>query len=250
VNVQYASLTELATPAANVSAFCQAVISRVIPNGFWGQDAVQEHNKTCFLNKVDHFVHLRRFESMYLHEMMQGMKVGAITVLTSQVILTVLQINDIEWLTPPGLGNQKSSQSDTRKRTEIFYEFLYYLIDSFLIPLIRSNFYVTESNVDRYRLFFFRHDVWRYVAEPALAVLKTTMFEEVRMEDARQILQSRRLGYSQVRLLPKQMKMRPIMNLRRRTLLQGNKRLLGPSINTILGPVSSVLKLEKVSHCS
>jgi telomerase reverse transcriptase len=183
---------------------------------------------------------------MYLHEMMQGMKVGAITVLTSQVILTVLQINNIEWLTPPGLGNQKSSQSDTRKRAEIFYEFLYYLIDSFLIPLIHGNFYVTESNVDRYRLFFFRHDVWRYVAEPALAVLKTTMFEEVRMEDARQILQSRRLGYSQVRLLPKQMKMRPIMNLRRRTLLQGNKRLLGPSINTILGPVSSVLKLEKV----
>lgn len=162
------------------------------------------------------------------------------------MILTVLQIHDIEWLTPPGLGNQKSSQSDTRKRTEIFYEFLYYIIDSFLIPLIRSHFYVTESNVDRYRLFFFRHDVWRYVAEPALAVLKTTMFEEVRMEDARQILQSRRLGYSHVRLLPKQMKMRPIMNLRRRTLLQGNKKLLGPSINTILGPVSSVLKLEKV----
>jgi telomerase reverse transcriptase len=115
-----------------------------------------------------------------------------------------------------------------------------------LIPLIRSNFYVTESNVDRYRLFFFRHDVWRYVAEPAMGVLKTNMFEEVKTEDALCILQSRRLGYSQVRLLPKQNKMRPIMNLRRRTLLQGDKKVLGPSINTILGPVNSMLKLEKV----
>lgn len=246
VNMQYASLTELATPAASVSAFCQAVISRVIPNEFWGQESIQEHNKACFLRKIHHFVCLRRFECMYLHEVMQGMKVGAITVLALRLILTVRQINDIEWLIPPGLGNHKSSQSDTRKRTEIFYEFLYYLIDSFLIPLIRNNFYVTESNVDRYRLFFFRHDVWRYVAEPALAVLKTTMFEEVKMEDARQILQSRRLGYSHVRLLPKQTKMRPIMNLRRRTLLPGKSKLLGPSINSILGPVSAVLKLEKV----
>jgi telomerase reverse transcriptase len=162
------------------------------------------------------------------------------------LMLTAFQISDVAWLTPPGLGHQKSSQSDTRKRTEIFYEFLYYLFDSFLIPLIRSNFYVTESNVDRYRLFFFRHDVWRYVAEPAMAILKTNMFEEVKTEDALRILQSRRLGFSQVRLLPKQAKMRPIMNLRRRALVQGNKKMLGPSINTILGPVNSVLKLEKV----
>jgi hypothetical protein len=178
---------------------------------------------------------------------MQGMKARKHLCALLTGPLTAGQINDIEWLAPPGLGNQKTSQSDTRKRTEIFYEFLYYLFDSFLIPLIRSNFYVTESNVDRYRLFFFRHDVWRYVAEPAMAVLKTIMFEEVKTEDALRILRSRRLGYSQVRLLPKQNKMRPIMNLRRRTLLQGDKKVLGPSINTILGPVNSMLKLEKVS---
>lgn len=161
-------------------------------------------------------------------------------------MLTVLQINDIEWLTPPKLGNQKSCQSDTKKRNEIFYEFLYYMFDSFLIPLIRSNFYVTESSADRYRLFFFRHDVWRYVAEPAMAILKTNMFEEVRVDDALRILQSRRLGFSQLRLLPKQTTMRPIMNLRRRTVAKGDNKVLGPSINTILGPVNSMLKLEKV----
>ncbi|SPQ18219.1 08b9ccab-bc2e-4f15-915f-80be2863104d [Thermothielavioides terrestris] len=161
---------------------------------------------------------------MSLHEVMQGMK-----------------ISEIEWLAPPGLGNQKSSLSDTRKRAEIFYEFLYYLFDSFLIPLIRNNFYVTESAVDRYRLFFFRHDIWRYVAEPAMASLKARVLDEVKKEDAPQLDQ---LGYSQVRLLPKQNSMRPIMNLRRRTLVR-DKKILGPSINTKLAPVSSMLKLEK-----
>ncbi|KAL2259032.1 hypothetical protein VTK26DRAFT_7436 [Humicola hyalothermophila] len=231
-DVQFTALADLATPVSSVSAFCQKVVSKVIPDDFWGQDpSSQEHNKACFLKKVHHFVRLRRFESMCLHEVMQGMR-----------------ISDIGWLKPPGLEDRKSSQSDIRKRIEIFYEFLYYLFDSFLIPLIRSNFYVTESSVDRYRLFFFRHDVWRYVAEPAMAALKTSMFEEVRLDEALRILQSRPLGFSQIRLLPKQTTMRPITNLRRRMLLKGDKKGLGPSINTILSPVSSMLKLEKSRH--
>lgn len=132
------------------------------------------------------------------------------------------------------------------KRLEILNEMLYYVFDSLLIPLLRNNFYITESNVHRYKLFFFRHDVWRLVAEPAMATLKTDMFEEVKFGQAMQILQSRKLGFSQIRLLPKETTMRPIMNLRRRTMAIGNKETLGPSINAILGPVYSVFKLEKV----
>jgi telomerase reverse transcriptase len=80
-----------------------------------------------------------------------------------------------------------------------------------------------------------------------MAALKASMFEEVNTADALLALEARRLGCSQVRLLPKQAKMRPIMNLRRRTLLRGaNTRILGPSINSILGPVSSMLQVEKV----
>lgn len=120
------------------------------------------------------------------------------------------------------------------------------MFDSLLIPLIRSNFYVTDSNVHRYRVFFFRHDVWRTVAEPAMAQLKGKMFEEVRLDEALKILDSRRLGYSQVRLLPKQTSVRPIMNLRRRMVTSKDKKVLGYSINSILGPVYSMLKLEKV----
>ncbi len=143
----------------------------------------------------------------------------------------------------------KTSQTDIQKRTELFHEFLYFVFDSLLIPLIRSNFYVTESNTDKYQLFFFRHDVWRYVAEPAMSTLKMKMFEEVNLVDARRILQTRTLGFSQVRLLPKVTTMRPIMNLRRRTLVQGSKKVLRPAINKLLAPAQCILRLEAVS-CS
>lgn len=133
-----------------------------------------------------------------------------------------------------------------RKRKEIFCELVYYVFDSLLIPLIRSNFYVTESNVNRYRVFYFRHDVWRSVAEPAMAQLKSKLFEEVELDAALKILDSRRLGYTQVRLLPKQTSVRPIMNLRRRMITSKDRKVLGYSINSILGPVHNMLKLEKV----
>jgi telomerase reverse transcriptase len=73
----FTSLEELACPVAHVSAFCQAVLSKIIPDGFWGEGEVLGHNKRVFLKKVDHFIKLRRFETMTLHEAVQGLKVSA-----------------------------------------------------------------------------------------------------------------------------------------------------------------------------
>lgn len=68
------SLTELAVPVAHVSAFCQAVLSKIVPHGFWGHADVQQHNRDTFLRNVDRFVKLRRFETISLHDVTQGVK--------------------------------------------------------------------------------------------------------------------------------------------------------------------------------
>lgn len=70
-----ASVSGLAESVSNVSAFCQATLSKIIPREFWGLGDVQEHNHASFLRKVDSFIKLRRFETISLHEVMQGFKV-------------------------------------------------------------------------------------------------------------------------------------------------------------------------------
>ena len=138
------------------------------------------------------------------------------------------------------------AKSDMQKRKEVYLEFVYYLFDSLLIPLIRSNFHVTESNTHRNHLFFFRHDVWRRLTEPSLTALKLSMFEEMKPTQARHLLNARTLGFSQMRLLPKKSGFRPIMNLRRRmTEKQGGKVVLGRSINSVMAPVFNMLDYEK-----
>ncbi|UKZ53737.1 hypothetical protein TrVGV298_007535 [Trichoderma virens] len=78
-----------------------------------------------------------------------------------------------------------------------------------------------------------------------MSSLKEGMFEEIRLDEATRILDSRRLGFSQLRLLPKGTKLRPIMNLRRRQMMDSKRsRLLGPSINSLLKPIHAALKLE------
>lgn len=215
-----------------MSAFCRATLRKLIPNELYGvgEDAV--HNREHISKFVDIFIRMRKFESLSLHQVVQNMKIAG-----------------VRWLKPPHLreGNSALSASDLRKRTEIFYELVYYIFDSLLIPLVRSNFYVTDSNLHRNRLFYFRHDVWRKLTEPTLAELKTSVFEEIRSDKAKRILNQRSLGFSQLRLLPKTTGARPITNLRRRAISEWGKGKgnLGPSINSLLTPVFNMLGYEK-----
>lgn len=68
--------SELAIPTHCVSAFCRACISTLIPHELI--DASKKHgpNWELLLGNVDKFVKYRRFETLSLGEVMEGMKVS------------------------------------------------------------------------------------------------------------------------------------------------------------------------------
>ena len=200
---------------------------------------------------IDQFVALRRFESLTLHQVTQKVHVRLFSP-SCWVCTEPRQITTISWLYPPSQDKgYKLSKSDLDKRTEIFLEFVYWVFDSFLIPLIRTNFHVTESNAHRNRLFYFRHDVWRMLAEPALKTLRLNMFEELPKDRATKLLSTRQLGFTDIRLLPKKQGFRTIMNLRRRQqVLRHGAMALGRSINTVMTPAFNAINYEKVSVLS
>ncbi|RDW94000.1 telomerase reverse transcriptase [Aspergillus mulundensis] len=232
------NLTDHATPTASISAFCRAAIRSLIPLGFFGVGDQGISHQKIILGHVDRFIRMRRYESLSLHEVCEGIK-----------------ITQIPWLEPSGLcqslSENKISASDLQKRRELFHEFIYYLFDSILLPLIRGNFYVTESQVHRHRLFYFRHDVWRRLTVQPLANLRASMFEQLVPETAEQLLSGKKsLGYGSLRLLPKTTGIRPILNLKRRTLVKSTyagKNHYNPaqSVNAAIAPVYSMLNYER-----
>ncbi|OQO07688.1 hypothetical protein B0A48_07385 [Cryoendolithus antarcticus] len=222
-----------ATHPQRVAAFCKAAVKRVFPARLFGHADWRAGNAKLVLKHVERFVQLGRYETLGLHDMLQGMS-----------------MQDITWLIPPQLDpSAKLSRTDWTKRMELLGELIYYLFDSFLIPLIRSHFHVTEAAGQRNELCFFRHDVWMRLSEPALAQLTLTMLEECSARQTSAALAQRALGVSTVRLLPKDQGMRPIINLRRRVQrLQKGQLVLGRSINSVLTPAFSVLNYEKPNH--
>lgn len=71
-----ASLIPLATATADVSAFCRAVFSKIIPRAFWGDGPEGSRNHAVVMQNVNRFIHLGRHERLSLHTVSQGLKVS------------------------------------------------------------------------------------------------------------------------------------------------------------------------------
>jgi telomerase reverse transcriptase len=72
------NLTDYATPASAVSAFCRAVILKIVPARFFGEGPEGFANRKIIMKHVDSFIKMRRFESLSLHEVCSGLKVRSI----------------------------------------------------------------------------------------------------------------------------------------------------------------------------
>lgn len=224
------SLLPYVASSDQVSAFCRAVLRRLLPADAFGAGEDGASNWSSILSHVHHFVHLRRYETVSLHELSQGLRLKAIV-----------------WLFPTDKSRSgKLSSSDKKKREELLHEFLYYIFDSLLMPLIATNFYVTESGVHRNKLLYFRHDIWMRLCRPHLESVKLGSLLPVSKTRLRELAGAGHTSYSVIRLLPKEKGIRTITNLKRRAILTaGGKRTLDVSINTRLEPVFRVLQYEK-----
>lgn len=69
------SLTDYATRPSAVSAFCRAVLRKLIPPQFYGSGRDKACNRDILMKHVDLFVRMRRFESLSIHEVCKGIKV-------------------------------------------------------------------------------------------------------------------------------------------------------------------------------
>ncbi|OBZ72156.1 Telomerase reverse transcriptase [Grifola frondosa] len=240
---------EFACNYAEVYRYAVLVTNAVIPKAFWGCDK----NFKVVLRHVKSFISARRFETVTLHAILQG-----------------FSTSECEWLALNGAGSLKQrrvSVSDSLKRRELLEEFLFWYFDSFLLPLLKSTFYVTESSAFRNKVLYFRQDDWSTLCAPLVDRLSSETFQRIEQHEAEEILRQRKLGFSFVRLLPKETGVRPIVNLRRRKpisrvssfisamaptrnidssgIFKGPFQRPEPSINQILQATFQILTHEK-----
>ena len=146
-----------------------------------------------------------------------------------------IKLNEVNWL----YSNQKNHHVplDHYKAKHLFHEFIVWVINGFIIPLIKSNFYATETGSHKNLIIYFRHKVWTRLNAPLYRSLTNSIYEEIELKHT----DTSSFGVSNMRLLPKSLGLRPIVNLSKKTLGINGKKA---STNQLLKPVFEALNFE------
>uniref|UniRef100_A0A665T7W5 Telomerase reverse transcriptase n=1 Tax=Echeneis naucrates TaxID=173247 RepID=A0A665T7W5_ECHNA len=169
-----------------VFLFVRECLSTVIPHELWGSD----HNRLNFFVRVRCFLRSGKFERLSLAELLWKMKV-----------------NDCDWLKISKTG--RFPPSELSYRTQILGQFLTWLLDGYVISLIRACFYVTESITQKNALRFYRQEIWAKLQDLAFR----NHFSKGQMEEltSAQVLSlPKTTVISRLRFIPKTDGMRPI----------------------------------------
>nr|XP_045249441.1 telomerase reverse transcriptase isoform X2 [Macaca fascicularis] len=176
-----------------VYGFVRACLRRLVPPGLWGS----RHNQRRFLRNTKKFISLGKHAKLSLRELTWKMSV-----------------RDCAWLRKsPGVGCVPAAEH--RLREEILAKFLHWLMSVYVVELLRSFFYVTETTFQKNRLFFYRKSVWSKLQSIGIRQhLKRVQLRELSEAEARQHREARpTLLASRLRFLPKPDGLRPIVNM-------------------------------------
>ncbi|TKS88925.1 Telomerase reverse transcriptase [Collichthys lucidus] len=169
-----------------VYLFVKECLSAVIPCELWGSD----HNRLNFFARVRGFLRSGKFEKLSLAELMWKMKV-----------------NDCDWLKISKTG--RFPPSELLYRTQILGQFLAWLLDGYVVGLVRACFYVSESVGQKNALRFYRQEVWAKLQDLAFrGHLSKGQMEELTPAQVASLPKA--TVTSRLRFIPKTDGMRPI----------------------------------------
>jgi telomerase reverse transcriptase len=231
------------TPVKQVSSFLKAILSRVVPNDYWGS----EQNRNLFFGTLDSFLTLRRKEKLPNKFFMNG-----------------IRISGMSWLYGKQKSRKKISRSEHEAVSLLAIQAYRWVLESLVIPLLRATFYVTETEFGANLVVYYRKPVWSVFRAMSLEKLLKEQFVEIDTSEAISRLSSQTMGFSRLRLLPKATGVRPIAHLSRREKVsfekstRANRASNSPadaanlldmtsnnqSTNEILGVAFDILKYE------
>jgi len=122
----------------SVFLFIRACCLRVLPTELFGSAL----NRNQFFRNVEKVVKMRRYEQLSLGCLMSSVKVL-----------------HCRWM--------KEIRSNT-ERLRLLAKLLCWLMNDFVMPLIKSYFYITDSTAHRNRMFYYRKSLWKKIYQKVI----------------------------------------------------------------------------------
>uniref|UniRef100_A0A493TGE5 Telomerase reverse transcriptase n=1 Tax=Anas platyrhynchos platyrhynchos TaxID=8840 RepID=A0A493TGE5_ANAPP len=217
-----------------VYLFVRECVERVIPTELWGSN----HNKRRFFKNVKAFISMGKYAKLSL-----------------QVLMWKMRVNDCMWLRL-AKGNHFVPASEHLYREEILAKFLYWLMDTYVVQLLRSFFYVTETMFQKNMLFYYRKCIWGKLQDIGIRKhFSKVKLRPLTAEEMEAIHQKKYLPMaSKLRFIPKVTGLRPIVRMsgvvEAQTLSKESRAKKMNHYNMQLKNLFSVLNYERTINTS
>lgn len=166
-----------------------------------------DSNIKKLFNKIHLYIKMNRRDQISMHD-----------------ILSHIKLSHSLWLKKP--ANNNPGRTFQYYQLQMMGKFLYWLFSSVITPLLSEFFYCTESAPHFHRIFYFRKNLWNSVDSLASHQLFSTMFEPLPKSIVNQIFSNRHFTYSNIRMLPKNYGVRPIINLGKKRIIPRNNVII------------------------
>ncbi|KAM5157302.1 telomerase reverse transcriptase isoform 2-T2 [Mantella aurantiaca] len=230
VNDSEVFLLEKHNSVWQVYSFVRDCLHRVVPETLWGSS----HNKCRFLKNVKMLINSAKSEKMYLSELMWKMKV-----------------KDCSWLRLMKNCHFVPA-SEHLLQEKILAELLYWLMDTYIIQLLKAFFYITETMFQKNKLFFYKKCIWRkleaigiwkHLTNVKLCLLSPDEIESMQKKNSSLV--------STLRFIPKKNGLRPIAKIYSTLEMQPRKEIVQKKIrhfNSQVKNIFSVLNFERSKY--
>lgn len=223
-----ARLTKMNTPFDDVVQYIWNVLKELLPRNFFGSN----RNKNVFRSKLKYFVECSRYDVVRLQQLTMSIKPS-----------------EMDWL-DVRKGNkilenvQKEVPSTNETRLKLLHLFVKFIYTEIVIPILRHDFYVTETESSFQRVGYYRRSVWNRIRSIATKKLERENILQAQTVASKSTISNNSPSVI-LRFVPKKRTVRPIMNMSRRNKRKKSAPVQrGLSMNQLLKNTYKALKYE------
>ena len=200
-------------------------------------DLLGDHsNWRALRGNISNFVRLHRFEMFSINQCINRLQTSKFPFLSNI----------------PPCNCEKSNEDWTVMKQKFLHLWIYWFFSHMVVPLLRANFYVTETEFGKHETLYYPKPIWNDMLAKTLNSLKKLKYQPIDLTYFMKVTNSRPFGFSRVRFLPKEKGIRLLANLKApsKAWLPLNERKLVHfrSVNSALHEVHSVLKRIKIDN--
>ena len=151
------------------------------------------------------YKNLKRFFTLGKHEF-----------ITLPMIMNGIKCSHCTWTYKSTRRPKHVSRAFSTWQRNAIENFVLWIVAKFVMPLLKTCFYITESGQHRKRVFYFRRSSWAAIECLARDTCCSKNFVEVRKSAVTEAISNgNACGCGKIRVIPKANKLRPIINMRR-----------------------------------